>query len=295
VNSAGARVTRKVFLSSARDDHVLAQRIGDALNQSGISVATGTTDLSPGENWMERLEETIHACDVMVVLLTPAALTSEWITAEVAAKIGHDLDRRGADLIPVLGAAVDLPPALKNRAVVDLTENLDIGLQHLVAQIKIASYADFSALSWQAFEQLVADLLRAVGFQVEDMRRGGDTGIDLRATYQRTDPFGLPETEVWLVETKLYGRERVSVQVIRALAGTLAMSPGNTRGLLVTNAQLTSVALDVLADIKRLPNIRLQVLDGNDLKQLLKRFPSVADRYFGPSAVQARPVSDGNA
>jgi hypothetical protein len=190
---------------------------------------------------------------------------------------------------------MDLPPTLGDRAVVDLTGDIDAGLRQLVEQIQATSRADFSAMNPRAFEDLVADLLRAVGFRVDEMRHRPDPGVDLRATYQRTDPFGSPETEVWLVQAKLYSRARVSIEAIRALAGTLAVTSGYTRGLLVTNAQLTSVALDYVADLKRRPNLRLQVLDGMDLKRLLRQFPAVAERHFGGETAKSEPGSGGDS
>jgi hypothetical protein len=96
------------------------------------------------------------------------------------------------------------------------------------------------------------------------------------------------------VETKLYSHERVSVDVIRKLAGTLAVAPGFTRGLLVTNAQLTSVALEYVADLERSQKVRLRVLDGVELKRLLRQFPAIAQRHFGGTA-QSKPGPDDDA
>jgi len=95
------------------------------------------------------------------------------------------------------------------------------------------------------------------------------------------------------VETKLYSHERVSVDAIRKLAGTLAVTPGLTRGLLVTNAQLTSVALEYLAELERSPHVRLRVLDGAELKRLLRQFPATAERHFGePVKSKSGPHGD---
>lgn len=73
----------------------------------------------------------------------------------------------------MLAAPTDLPPVLRDLAVVDLTEDVSAGLQQLVEQIQATSQADFSAMSPSAFESLVADLLRAVGFRPGD---GGGVG-----------------------------------------------------------------------------------------------------------------------
>ena len=281
MTSAEPAVARRVFLSYAYDDHALAQRIRDALARSGVLTMNQIWEVSSGEDLTARLLETIRASDVVVVLLSPAAAASPWVSTEIELTLSRDLDRRGAELIPVLAAPTDLPPALRDRAVVDLTEDVNAGVRQLVEQIQATSQADFSAMSPREFEDLVADLLRAMGFRLDEVRHGLDPGVDLRATYQRADPFGSPETEVWLVETKLYSHKRVSVEAIRQLAGFLSMVPSGTRGLLVTNAQLTSVALEYVAELERRAHVRLQVLDGVELKRLLRQFPAVAARHFG--------------
>src|SRR5262249_48728072 len=154
---------------------------------------------------------------------------------------------------------------------------------------------DFSAMNPRSFEDLVADLLRAVGFHVNDMRHRADAGVDMRATYERTDPFGSPETEVWLVQAKLYSHQRVSVDALRQLAAALAVASGGPRGLLVTNSQLTSVALDYVAELERTPHVRLRVLDGVELKRLLRQFPEVAARHFGGGTAGSKAGTDGDS
>jgi restriction endonuclease Mrr len=250
---------------------------------------------------MARLRKNIRASDVVVVLLSRAAWANLWVGTETELALSRDLDKRGAELIPVLVAPTDLPPALRDLppalrdlAVVDLTEDVTAGLQQLVEQIQATSRADFSAMSPRTFENLVADLLRAVGFRLDEARHRPDLGVDLRATYQRTDPFGSAETEVWLVETKLYSHERVSVDAIRKLAGTLAVASRGTRGLLVTNAQLTSVAQEYLAELERSPHVQLQVLDGIELRRLLRRFPEIADCHFSGAAT-SNPGPNGDS
>jgi restriction endonuclease Mrr len=236
------------------------------------------------------LRETVQASDVVLLLLSPAAAGGRWIDALA---LSDDLDRRGVDLIPILGVSADLPPTMRDRAVVDLTRDFTAGLQQLAAQIEATAQANFSSMSPRAFEDLVADLLRAVGFGL-DARHRTDPGKDLRATYQRVDPFGRPETEVWLVQAKLYAHERVSVDAIRQLAGALAVASGPTRGLLVTNAQLTSVARDYVAKLERSPNVRLRLIDGVELRRLLRQFPAIAARHFGETAT-SDPRRDGDS
>ncbi|MFG2058977.1 TIR domain-containing protein [Micromonospora sp. NPDC048930] len=294
MTTAEPLVAHRVFLSYAYDDHALAQRITQALAQSGVSTAQHW-ETSSAEELMTRLRENIRKSDVVVVLLSPAAVMSRWVSTEIQLALSRDVDKRGAELIPVLAAPTDVPSALRDRALVDFTEDVNAGLRQLVEQIQATSRTDFSAMSPRAFEELVADLLRAAGFRLSEARHRPEPGVDLRATYERTDPFGSPETEAWLVQAKLYSHQRVSVDAIRQLAGSLAMAPAGTRGLLITNAQLTSVALDYVAELERSPHVRLRVLDGVELKRLLRRFPQVAARHSHGRMDKSEPRADGDS
>lgn len=288
-NSQSPTTRPRVFLSYAHSDDLLAQRVREAL--TGFEVVSSDPVSHPAANAADWLRQSLRASDVVVVLLSPASTMSKWVNSEVEYALSRDLDRRGADLIPVLIAPTDLPPSLRDRQVLDLTGDIDGGLQRLVQQIEMTALADFDGMGPLKFELLIADLLRALGFDVEIAAGPGDMGADMRATYQRSDPFGSPETDVWLVETKLYSHQRISVEIIRRLAGVLAVSPGRTRGLLVTNAQLTSVAEEYVAELEQSSHITLRVVDGVELKRLLRQFPSVVSRHFG-SAPTARRDGD---
>ena len=142
------------------------------------------------------------------------------------------------------------------------------------------SRIDFTSMTPHGFTELVADLLRELDFEIDG--RHGDAEIDLRATYHRADPFGSPEKQVWLVESKLYAHERVSVETIRQFAGVLSLAPAATQGLLVTNTQLTSVAEEYIDELNRTVNLR--VIDGMRLRRLLRELPAVAERHFDGDA-----------
>jgi Restriction endonuclease/TIR domain len=268
----------EVHLSYAESDRRIADSIGDALARAGIPTAN-RWEFSPRLD-MGWVDERVRVSDV-VVLLSPTTGASSWADSEAEFTLSRDLDRRGVELIPVLAAPAEVSKVMRDRAYVDLTADFQSGVRTLVEQIETVSRLDFGTLSPGGFEDLVADLLEALGFRLDQVRRA-DPGVDLRATYRRTDPFGLPETEVWLVETKLYAHERVSVEAIRRLGGVLSLAPSRTRGLLVTDVQLTSVAEEYLTELGR--EVNLRILDGVRLRRLLREYPTVAARHFGGGA-----------
>ncbi|MFR0365350.1 TIR domain-containing protein [Streptomyces sp. MCC20] len=274
-------------MSYAHEDSALARIVTDGLGRR-FDVVYPKRVVRPGENWTKSFRDDIRASDIVVALLSPASVTSKWVNKEIEYALSPDIDRRGAQLIPALIAPTELPTALLNRPVIDLASDITLGLQHLVEQIDITSLIDFDELDSMKFEGLIADLLESVGFHLERVHSHGDVGADIRASYNRTDPFGLPETDVWLVETKLYSHQRVSIQAIRNFAGALATAPGGTHGLLVTNAQVTSVARDYVRELAQRSNIIMRVLDGIELKNLLRQRPQIVSRHFGTSTEVGR-------
>lgn len=233
----------RVFISYAADDHALALRIRQALAQSGIQVASPTGDVPGGTAWPADLRDALRTSDVVVALVTPTSVTSNWVSAEVEFALSDNLARRGVDLIPVLAAPMELPPALTDRAPVDLTGNLDAGLRQLADQIRATVRADFSAIGPGEFEALVVELLGVLGFDLAS----GEAGLDVMATSGPTDRWGASTPQRWLVEAKLYRHKRFSVEAIKKVVSRLPSE--ETGALLVTSARLTSVAQEYIAEL----------------------------------------------
>ena len=277
---------RRVFLSYAFGDAATAQRVVGALEQAGIVVSNSEPLHSDDAvELKDRLRDSLRGSDLVIVLVSEAAMASPWVAWELEQAASGRLRRRGIEVVAATLDATPLPEGLRDRVAVNLQADIEGGLDDLVAQVGAATRVAFDTLTPAGFEVLVADLLRAQGFKVE--RSPAAEGADLRATRQVSDPFGGIETETWLVECKLYQRQRqrqrqrASVDAIRQAVGLLATAPAGVRGLLVTTAQLTSVASEYLADVERSARVRLRVLDGADLMTLLRAHPEVAGRHFG--------------
>lgn len=267
-----------MFISYAASDRRLVERIRDELFRSGIELAEDAWETTDRRDWMSWIGRAISTSDVVVAILSPEATASPGVETELA--LAHDLDRLGAELIPVLAVPTELPDAVRERALVDFTSDFNSGIRTLLEQIQTVTRSNFSGMTPRDFEHLVADLLETVGFSLEEERDNPDK-VDLRARYERADPFGIPETEVWLVQTKLYSHQRVSVEAVRRLATLVSSAPSRTRGLFVTNTQLTSVAQKYITELELNPGVILRALDGIQLKRLLRQFPAVATRHFG--------------
>lgn len=269
----------KVFLSYAQADKDTARYIADALKRSGVATLFDEWELQLGDSIVQHIERAVESSDFVLVLLSPAAVNSHWIEHEWSAAFSKELNDRAIRILPVLIADCDIPPLLASRAYLDLRTNREVGVQRLVDQLSAASAIEFSHITPQDFEKLVADLLVELGFSVQTTSGSGgkDRGFDFFATYGAQDPFGVVGTQSWLVEARLYRNSRVSVSVLRELVGVLSIEQASM-GLIVTNGTLTSEARHFLQAVDR--GKRLRLIDGTELTSLIARFPRLVERYF---------------
>lgn len=105
-----------VFLSYAADDREIATRIGELLEGAGLSVFLDQASLEGGDRWREALDAALDRARCIVMLLTRASVTSDWVLRE---------SRRGLQrqiLVPVLlEPNVRVPIELEKMSIHDLT------------------------------------------------------------------------------------------------------------------------------------------------------------------------------
>jgi hypothetical protein len=90
----------RVFVSHAASDHDWARQLVEQLTAAGLQVWDHSTDLLPGADFSREVSKALDRADIFVVLISPAAVKSEWVRREIQYVLG---DERFQDrLIPVL-------------------------------------------------------------------------------------------------------------------------------------------------------------------------------------------------
>ncbi len=139
---------------------------------------------------------------------------------------------------------------------VDLSDINDELIRHLATRPE-----KMRDLSPRKFEELVAALFRAKGYEVVLTPATRDGGIDMRAFHRSS-----VGTCLTLIECKRYSPQRpVSVDVVRGLYG-VTESEGATRGLLVTTSSFTKDAKSFQDKNK----YRIQLADNEALQAWLR-------------------------
>lgn len=272
---------QQVFLSYSHADSIIARRIADKLRGAGLRIWFAEWDLQQGDSIVSRINEAVFTSDFLLVLLSPNSINSQWVQNELYAALSRELHTRAITVIPALIKDCEIPQLLANRVYLDLRSDFEGGIQRLIQKFSIAPNIDFSRLDPQTFENLTADLLKELGFEVEPQMLSSDSGFDFKATFSTKDPFGAEREDIWLVEVKHYKNQRVSVDAIRQMASYIEALPGANKGVVVTNGQLTSVAQDFLTELTSKLRTDLRVVDGTELRRLLLEHPEIVKRYFG--------------
>lgn len=90
----------KVFISYSTKDEPLATRLVASLEAAGLDAWYKKREIMPGDNWAEKISQGLKESNAMVVLLTPDALESEAVQANISYALGERAFSNR--LIPVL-------------------------------------------------------------------------------------------------------------------------------------------------------------------------------------------------
>jgi hypothetical protein len=92
-----------IFISHAGADRAFAEQLAAVMKASGYEVWTDRR-LLPGDNWAQLIDRALREAEVMVALVSPAAVESEWVKREWEYALGSE--KFAGRLIPVtIGSA----------------------------------------------------------------------------------------------------------------------------------------------------------------------------------------------
>jgi TIR domain/Restriction endonuclease len=260
-----------IFVSHAHADRGVAQRMAAELQDAGVDIRRVEALAAPSESWSEQIRETIRTSDIVLVLLSPAAVDSKMVREELDTALLAELNERAVTVVPALIEDCELPPALKDRQVLDLRAHVYEGVRRLAEQLSVASDIDFTRMAPEEFEELVAALVEDLGFDLVSRDPGPDRGYDLRARG--------PTGDLWLVEAKHYGKARVDLSSVQRLVGASVVHRA-TGALLVTSGQLTSATRSYIEEIDAKSPFSVRVIDRTTLTAMLLQRPELARRFF---------------
>lgn len=109
-----------VFISYAHIDYEFVTNVIERLTESGIQVWLDTDQLMIGKEWRTGIDQAIEEAFAVVVVMSPAAKTSEYVTYEWAFALGAK-----KQVIPILYKQTDMHPRLEVLQYLDFTDPLN--------------------------------------------------------------------------------------------------------------------------------------------------------------------------
>ncbi len=128
-----AEKQRSTFISYSRVNKDFAVKLAKELRADGYSIWLDQLDIPTGARWDNELEKALEECEIFLLILTPAAITSENVKDE----IGYAIDNRKR-ILPLMLENCDIPLRLRRFQYVDFTMlDYDEGVQKARQQLDV--------------------------------------------------------------------------------------------------------------------------------------------------------------
>ena len=114
MNTAKQRWT---FISYSRKDKEFALKFARELKSTGYLVWLDQLDIPTGARWDDAVERALRECEIFLIILTTASISSENVKDEIGYAIDH-----GKRIVPVLLEECEIPLRLRRFQYVDFSE-----------------------------------------------------------------------------------------------------------------------------------------------------------------------------
>lgn len=107
---------KHIFISYAHEDEEFAHQLSLRLRESGRVSWQDIKNLRGGDHWQSTIDNALRGAEALVVVMSPAATKSQYVTYEWAYALGA-----GVLVIPVIRKRTNLHPRLSSLHYIDFT------------------------------------------------------------------------------------------------------------------------------------------------------------------------------
>ena len=154
-----------VFLSHSTQDKPRVRLLAERLTDVGIRVWLDAWELRVGDSLIGMIEKGIGESQWMVVILSDAALKSEWVIKELRTGLTREIGERKVFVLPVLIEKVTLPAFLSDKFYADFSDSYENGLRLILDRL-IGEYNTTSHKYWLTIENPSSNLAIPLASQV---------------------------------------------------------------------------------------------------------------------------------
>lgn len=263
----------KIVILYLEDSYITAKKIQSRLKSEGLQVVLKSSDFFKDVNYYTSPND-------YVILLIPSLKHEDYLYKEDLVKIINEFNFRGINFITVnLGKRKD--PLLNKFVSFNLSQEENKTINKLAAYLTNIQFLDFEKISPWIFEELIADLLKKMSFNIEtiNMRVDGYE-IDIIANSSNRNQLIGTFNNKWIIECKLYMHSRIDVNTIKRFKYLISEKFPSYRGILITNGIITSAAQEALEILNTKETGYIYIVDGGKLKELILKYPELVMKYF---------------
>jgi hypothetical protein len=136
----------RVFISFSQDDQPVVDAVRQRLQAAGHEVVADRPQLKAGDNIARKIEDEVAAAEALVLVVSQAALSSQWLQQEFSSLALSELSRDERKVIPVVVGDAALPSYLARYLCVELGRNLEEGLDRLMHRLATLERKDTASM-----------------------------------------------------------------------------------------------------------------------------------------------------
>lgn len=123
---------RLLFLCHASEDKAFVERLAAYLDTREVSIWYDKREIKVGESIVVRINEGLEAASHLVVILSKASVSKQWVQKELSAALMKHLKDRSIAIIPVLLESCAIPALLADLKYADCRSENEDGFRELV-------------------------------------------------------------------------------------------------------------------------------------------------------------------
>lgn len=140
-----------LFLSHSSTDKTFVEKLAKDLEGVGVNVWFDKWEIKVGDSLTGKIEEGLQANDYLGLVLSPAAVASEWVKAELSAAWCRQMSSRKIVVLPILYQDCEIPFLLEDRKYADFRTSYDEGFMALCAALGLKHSEALSENNWRLF------------------------------------------------------------------------------------------------------------------------------------------------
>ncbi|WP_270168577.1 toll/interleukin-1 receptor domain-containing protein [Paenibacillus sp. SYP-B4298] len=140
-----------IFLSHTSIDKPFVEKLARDLKRIGVNVWFDKWEIKIGDSITWKIEEGIRENEFLGIVLSPEALSSEWVKSELGAAWVKQMHTRKVFVLPIYYRSCEIPYFLADRRFADFRSDYEYGFKELASIFGIEETEAITQDNWRKF------------------------------------------------------------------------------------------------------------------------------------------------